>query len=414
MTISAARRLAFEILRRVEIESAYASVLLAALDPRVREADRSLCYEMVMGVLRRRLWLDRAIEHYGERKLEKLDLPVRLTLELGLYQLRFLTRIPDSAAVNESVNLIRASRVKSAAGFVNAVLRRAARESEFDPATEIEDPVEKLSVETSHPSWLIQRWVNAFGFDEATAFARANNQAAPTAIRFTAKTLCDAGSREIVLDRLNDAGAEVGPSEITPEAWRVYGAQSVVRELASDGLIYVQDEASQLLAYLLQVEPGHRVLDVTAAPGSKATHIAALASGAIVIAGDLHEHRVATMRRLAARQGARIHGLIYDALKPLPFPEQSFDRVLLDAPCSGTGTLRRNPEIRYRIRPDDISELAERQKVMLARTAAVVRAGGLRAQCRRHARAGRGLRPRPAPSPRRSCRCARGRSGARA
>ena len=129
MTISPARSSAFEILRRVESEAAYASVLLAGLDSGISENDRALCHELVLGVLRRRLWLDTCIEHFGNRAIKGLDLAVRLSLEIGLYQLRFLSRIPASAAVNESVNLVRARGVKSAAGFVNAVLRRATRET---------------------------------------------------------------------------------------------------------------------------------------------------------------------------------------------------------------------------------------------------------------------------------------------
>ncbi|HEY5838114.1 MAG TPA: 16S rRNA (cytosine(967)-C(5))-methyltransferase RsmB [Pyrinomonadaceae bacterium] len=376
MTVAPARRSAFEILRRVETESAYASVLLAALDSRMREDDRALCHELVLGVLRRKLWLDKTIEHFGERKIEKLDLAVRLALEVGLYQLRFLTRVPASAAVNESVNFVRASRVKSAAGFVNAVLRRATREPDYDPVAAIADPIQKLSIETSQPGWLIERWVQAFGFDEAAAFARANNQAAPTAVRLTAKASRDKGAEERVLQTLRDAGTEVIPSQIVPDSWRVMGASNVLRELANEGLIYLQDEGSQLLAHLLNVEPHQRVLDLTAAPGSKATHIAALAPSATIVAGDFHPHRVETMRRLAVQQDAHIRVLVHDATKPLPFTDESFDRVLLDAPCSGTGTLRRNPEIRYRLRPDDISELAEQQKQMLACAAAVVRPGG--------------------------------------
>jgi 16S rRNA (cytosine967-C5)-methyltransferase len=376
MTVAPARRSAFEILRRVEKESSYASVLLAALDSKMREDDRALCHELVLGVLRRKLWLDKAVEHFGERKIDKLDLAVRLALELGLYQLRFLTRVPASAAVNESVNFVRASRVKSAAGFVNAVLRRATREPDYDPVAAMVDPIGKLAIETSHPSWLIERWVQAFGFEETAAFARANNQAAPTAVRLTAKASRDETAAERVLQNLRDAGAGVIASQIAPDSWRVLGASDVVREFVNDGLIYLQDEASQLLAHLLQVEPNQRVLDLTAAPGSKATHISALAPSAMIVAGDLHPKRVETMRRLAVKQEARINVLVHDATTTLPFPGESFDRVLLDAPCSGTGTLRRNPEIRYRLRPDDISELAEQQKQMLACAAAVVRPGG--------------------------------------
>lgn len=376
MTVSPARRSAFGVLRKVESEAAYASVLLAGLDPEMREDDRALCHELVFGVLRRRLWLDRVIENFGERPVEKLDLAARLALEIGLYQIQFLTRIPASAAVNESVNLVRAARLKSAAGFVNAVLRRATREPDYDPIRTIESPIEKLSIETSHPRWLIERWIAAFGFEEAAAFARANNQPAPAAFRFTAKSLRNEDAREQIFHQLRDAKAEVVSSPVSPDAWRVSGATKVVRKLAEDGLIYLQDEASQLLAHLLQVGTGQRVLDVTAAPGSKATHIAALAPAATVFAGDLHQHRVETMRWLALKQGANIQPLIHDATAPLPFQDQSFDRVLLDAPCTGTGTLRRNPEIRYRLRQENVTELAQQQQVMLDRAAAVVRSGG--------------------------------------
>jgi len=371
MSVSVARRSAFEILRRVETESAFASVLLAALDTNIREDDRALCHELVLGVLRRRLWLDRVIEDFADRNLAKLDLSVRLALELGLYQLRFLTRVPLSAAVNESVNLVRASREKSAAGFVNAVLRRAAREPGYDPTAVAAEQVEKLSIATSHPRWLVDRWIAAFGFETATEFAHANNETPPTAFRLTAR----ANLNEII-EELQSAGAELVPSKISPDAWCVKGARVVLRTLVDRGVIYLQDEASQLLAHALDTQSGDRVLDVTAAPGSKATHIANLTAAAMVIAGDIHLHRARTMRRLAAKQGVRIHALLQDATKPLPFSTESFDRVLLDAPCSGTGTLRRNPEIRYRLNEADISELSQQQRSMMLNAASVLRQGG--------------------------------------
>ena len=182
-TVSPARLAAFKILQRVEAGGAFASVLLAAQADKLQQSDRALCHELVMGVLRRQLWLDRLIAHYAERDPQRLDLPVRLALRLGLYQLRFLSRVPASAAVNESVNLVRLARLRSAEPFVNAVLRRATREPDYDPAAEISDPVERLAVETSHPSWLIERWVNRWGLDETAAFARANNEVPPVAFR---------------------------------------------------------------------------------------------------------------------------------------------------------------------------------------------------------------------------------------
>src|SRR3954465_12052462 len=166
-TVSPARRAAFNILRRVEEEGAYAATLLAALDAEMRAEDRALSYELVLGVLRWQLWLDALIEHYSGRSGESLDAPVRRALRLGLYQLRFLSRIPASAIVNESVNLAYAARLRSAAAFINAVLRHATREPDFNPAANAADPVERLSIETSHPAWLIERWVKAFGREEA-------------------------------------------------------------------------------------------------------------------------------------------------------------------------------------------------------------------------------------------------------
>src|SRR6266436_5119890 len=169
MTTSPARRAAFQILRRVELEGAYASVLLAGLDPEMREDDRALCHEVVLGVLRRQLWLDRLIEHCAKRRIDKIDLPVKLALRLGLYQLRFLSRIPPSAAVNDSVNLVRANGLSSAASFTNAVLRRATREADYDPTENILDPIEKFAIATSHPQGLVERWDNALGLEEAGA-----------------------------------------------------------------------------------------------------------------------------------------------------------------------------------------------------------------------------------------------------
>ena len=386
MTISPARRAAFEILRRVEQEDAFASVLLGALDEQLRSDDRGLCHELVLGVLRRRLWLDCALQHFANRPVEDFDLPVKVALRIGLYQLRFLTRIPPSAAVNESVKLVRAARLKSAAALVNAILRRATREPNYDPATGVADPVEKLAIETSHPQWLIERWADNFGFDETVGLARANNKAAPVAFRLTAKALKSEETSGLI-EQLATAG-QLSTSSVAPDAWRVNVSDTDLRSERSDtlglvlrfsreGLIYLQDEASQLVAHLLAAEPGDRVLDVCAAPGSKATHVAALAPEATIVAGDLYEHRIRTLHELATIQATdRIRLVVHDATGKLPFAAASFDRVLVDAPCSGTGTLRRNPEIRWRLKPADIVELASRQGRILAHAASMVRPGG--------------------------------------
>ena len=364
-----ARLVSFEILRRVDAGS-YASVLLADREAYLDPRDRALCHELVMGVLRWQLWLDHVIEHFADRKVAGLDLPVKIALRLGLYQLRFLSRIPASAAVNESVNLVRMARLRSAEGFVNAVLRRATREPEYDPSTALSDPIERLSVETSHPRWLLDRWVQLIGFAETQALAIANNHAAPVAFRLVEP-------RDEVLERLRAAGASLEASEIAAGAWRVSGGGGeLLRLLADQGRIYIQDEASQLAAQTLEARAGDHVLDVCAAPGSKSSQIAAL--GEIhVIAGDVHEHRIRTVLQTSRTQRlTNLHCLILDGQVGLPFPDGTFERVLVDAPCSGTGTLRHNPEIRWRISAEDLQDLSARQRQLLCNAARVVKPGG--------------------------------------
>lgn len=372
--VSPARREAFNILRRVEEEGAFSTVLLASVDDEMRAEDRALAYELVLGVLRWQLFLDALIEHYSSRRAESLDAPVRRALRLGLYQLRFLSRIPQSAVVNESVNLAHLARLRSAAPFINAVLRRATREPEYDPAVNVAEPLERLAIETSHPHWLIERWVDAFGMEETAAFARANNEAPPTAFRVVAGRV---GEGE-VLDELRAAGGVLHESRVAPDAWRIEGDGARLRELVRAGKIYLQDEASQLVAHVLDARAGERVLDVCAAPGSKTTHIATRTQDlSLIVAGDLYEHRLRTVSESGARQGIKNLSVVaHDAETAVPFSENSFDRVLVDAPCTGTGTLRRNPEIRWRITDRDVANLAARQERILAHAAHMLKPGG--------------------------------------
>jgi 16S rRNA (cytosine967-C5)-methyltransferase len=372
--VAPARLAAFKILQRVAEGGAFAAVLLAARADELQSSDRSLCHELVMGVLRHQLWLDHLIAHYAKRTAARLDLPVLLALRLGLYQLRFLSRIPASAAVNESVKLTRLARLRSAEPLVNAVLRRATREPDYDPVALIADRFERLAVETSHPVWLIERWAKAFGIDKGAAFARANNQMPPVAFRI----VNNRANKAEVLAALLKAGASLFPSLVAPEAWRITGAGEQFREFAHQGRIYLQDEASQLVAYVVAARAGDRVLDVCAAPGSKTTHIADLTGDqALIVAGDLQPARLRTLTETAVTQGfGSIHGLALDGSCRLPFREACFDRVLVDAPCTGTGTLRRNPEIRWRISTGDIDELSARQKRILQNAAQIVKVGG--------------------------------------
>jgi 16S rRNA (cytosine967-C5)-methyltransferase len=372
-SVSPARLAAFEILARVE-DGAYASVLLATRHDELSPADRALTNELVLGVLRQQLFLDTLIEHFANRKITTLDSAVILALRLGLYQLRFLSRIPASAAVNESVNLVRRARLRSAEDFANAVLRRAAREPEFDPLAEISDPLERLAIETSHPRWLIERWVRHLGLDFTTEFVRANNLHPPLAFRVVTN---QANELELV-ERLRASGASVEASQVSKGGWLLSGATSLLMELVREGKAYIQDEASQLVGNIVQPGAGQRILDLCAAPGSKTSHLADLTDDrALIVACDLRQARLSTVIQTAKVQGfTSINCLQLDGLNLLPFSDDAFEAVLVDAPCSGTGTLRRNPEIRWRISAADLEDLSSRQKRLLANASRVVKPGG--------------------------------------
>ena len=370
--ISPARVAAFDALMEID-DGKFSSVVLAEKEPQLSPLNRALCHELVLGVLRWQLQLDKIIEHFAKRRIDSIDPPVRRALRLGIYQLRFLSRVPPSAAVNESVNLVARARLSSARPFVNALLRRVTREPDYSPSANISDPLERIAIETSHPRWLIERWSNAFGIEHAEAFARANNETPLIAIRVVASA-----ADESVLDQLRSAGAVVSRSEIAAGAWRVSGEMIKLRELAQLGAIYFQDEASQLVAEVVNTQPGDRVLDVCAAPGGKTTLMAERDERGLVFAMDFSERRLSRIAETAELHGLNNVALMTgDANVPLPITTESFDRVLVDAPCSGTGTLRHNPEIRWRLTNDDINQLADQQLRFLVNASMVVKRGGL-------------------------------------
>jgi 16S rRNA (cytosine967-C5)-methyltransferase len=369
--VSPARWVAFEILRKVEAGH-FSSVLLASDTAKLEPADRALCHELVLGVLRWQLNLDHVIEHYSNRKVKSLDQDVLLALRLGLYQLRFLTRVPKSAAVDESVKIVQAARLSSARAFVNAVLRRATREADYNPVAHVSNSVEKISIEHSHPQWLVQRWVESFGLEQTEALARANNETPPVSFRVVRSRADEAN----VLERLVRAGVEIQESRIATHAWRTTTGSRVVRELAENGEIYLQDEASQLVAQTVGAEAGDYVLDLCSAPGGKTTLIAE-DTRLSVVASDVSVRRLTTVSQLISKHRlSNVSVALLDASRSLPFREGSFDCVLVDAPCSGTGTLRHNPEIRWRLAPEDFEKLARQQFQFLSNAAQVLKSRG--------------------------------------
>ncbi len=377
-TLSPARAEAFRVLVRVVRDDAYAAPLLATsrIDLLSVE-DRHLVNELVLGVLRWRGELDYIINQLTERAAEKLDLPVRVALWLGLYQLRHLDRIPAHAAVSESVALVRRGASWRAAGLVNATLRGYSRKPPEVPGPHVREPLNRLSIALSHPRWLLARWQGLLGVDEAASLAQAN--LAPAPVAFRVNTL-RAPSVARVLAELDSAGVAVRSSDVAAGGFVVVsGAIAPRSRVVARGWIAIQDEASQLVSELLAARPGERILDIGAAPGGKATALAAaMANQGEVVAVELHQARAEVLAESAERLAARIvRPLVADATQPLPFaPGTAFDAVLVDAPCSGTGTLRRNPEIKWRLREADLAACARTQSALLAEASRWLRPGG--------------------------------------
>jgi 16S rRNA (cytosine967-C5)-methyltransferase len=363
--ISAARKIAYEVLRRVEAEGAYASDLLhSELGARVKPEDAGLATELVMGVLRWRRLLDFLLERQLKKPVARLDLPVALALRIGLYQLRFLERIPSRAAVNESVELVKSARKTSAATLVNAVLRRAADEARV-PATKFVPQAtpltERLGILHSHPTWIVERWLKRLGEVQTIALLEANNRAPRLSC-----ALHDVTRREEIFAALQNAGLRIEPGNILQSAFAVSGGSPTRTESFHAGAISIQDEASQTVPLLLDTQPGDRVLDLCAAPGGKTPPLVrAAGANGIVVAADRHAHRLRAMREQFKRLAlTRVRLVELDAASPLPFGVL-FDRILMDAPCSGTGTLARHPEIRWRLNPEQLAEFHALQTSLL-------------------------------------------------
>jgi 16S rRNA (cytosine967-C5)-methyltransferase len=361
---TAARRLAFRILVALEKAGPTLADLLAedeALSLSTR--DRAFLHELLLGTLRHRGALDHALVPLLHRPAERLDPEPRAALRLGAYQLLHM-RVPHRAAVAESVDLARESAPRSA-GFVNAVLRRLSREEPAPPPDERADPLAWLTTTGSLPRWLAERWLERLGAQVAVARARAFLERPPVVLRLNphmpdARSLAEA------------AGIELRALAV-PGAWEARGG--AVAPLAATGSVYVQDQGSQLVAHLAAA-PG-TVLDACAAPGGKSTLMADLGGAASrVIAAEVSLPRLRTLSILVRRWGSpNVAVVAADASRP-PF-RGGFDAVLLDAPCTGLGTLGRNPDVRWRISRADVARQARRQRELLVSVAGLVKAGGL-------------------------------------
>ena len=363
----------------METGGAFAADLLhARLRNNVKREDAALATELTLGVLRWQRLLDFLLERHLAKPATHLDVEVLLALRLGLYQLRYLTRVPARAAVNESVELVKRARKASAASLVNAVLRQASAAAgqpaeHLDQLLPRELPLaERLGICYSHPTWMVARWLEAFGEPRTVALLEANNRPP----RVTG-ALHDAALRDQAIAALQKAGLSSEPGRLLRSALTLSGGNPAATPAFRRGWISIQDEASQLVALLVGVEPGQSVLDLCAAPGGKTALLARMAGpGALVVAADRHVHRLRAMKDQLRRVGAtHVRLLALDATHALSLVA-GFDRILADAPCSGTGTLSRNPEIRWRLRPEDLADLHSRQVQLVSNALRSLAVGG--------------------------------------
>jgi len=374
------RRLASEILLKVDIQKAYSDILLdqRIKTQRLQERDRALLTELVYGTLRWRGAIDAHLSPHLRRPLAETDPFIRNLLRVTLYQLHFLDKIPDYAAVNEAVQIAKQHKGGKVAGFVNGALRNFLR-GKHETATPhpSDDSVATLAREYSHPEWLVERWLDYFGLEGAKALMRANNERSPRVLRVnTLKS-----NRKTLLDLFEENGVIAVATQWSPEGlWVQLGSAVDGLPGFHHGLFQVQGEASQLVTHLLAPQSGEHVLDACAAPGGKTTHIAELMNDAgEVTALDISARGIEKIHENAARLGlTSIRALRADASRDFPGSFLGhFDRVLVDAPCSGLGTLRSNPEIKWHRNPSDIERLGRLQEKILDRVAPCLKPGGV-------------------------------------
>lgn len=384
--VSKARRAAHDILSRVDQEDAYASVLLQGLDnARLPVRDAALATELVYGVLRDRMFLDHVILAYSSRPLERINEPVLIALRLALHQILRLHRIPPRAAVHEAVSIVRRARRgggAAPAAFVNGLLRSVLREPTRIPARPrfeaCADPAAALALAESHPRWMVERWIRQFGLPEAAELLSAQNRPASLAFR------CASGGATpgSVAAALSAEGIDARPSRYLDDFLIAEGGALQRTRSFREGHLYIMDEASGLVARIAAgglPERAARVLDACSAPGGKGIALAEKlgADGTLVMA-DIHPARLRLLRQNAIRLGIDPCVVAADmAGHDAPFvPAAKFDAVLVDAPCTGTGVIRRHPELRYRVDEAHLARVVELQARLLRRCARLVREGG--------------------------------------
>src|SRR5258706_14003401 len=372
MAVSPARAVAFEILLRVEREDSYAAELLHSDRlSKLSSRDHGLATELVMGVLRWQSLLDQRLAAASSQKLERLDGEVLAALRLGVYQLQFLYRVPAHAAICESVELVKAARKRSAAPFVNAVLRKVAKTGVDEIVASITKSPGSMALaeNAAHPPWLVERWREHYGIQAARQICTYDQTVPGTAIHIHDDQAHDHQSDA----ELSAAGVQLSPGRLLSAARRVIAGDVTGTRAYQEGRVSIQDEASQLVALLAgRGTKMSAILDCCAAPGNKTALMAQRNPRAKVFATELHPHRARLLQSL--NRLPNVHLVAADA-RHLPF-SRAFDRILADVPCSGTGTLARNPEIKWRLKAADLHDLQSRQVAILKSALAQLAMGG--------------------------------------
>jgi 16S rRNA (cytosine967-C5)-methyltransferase len=363
------------ILEQIEKNQSYSNLLLNNVIKKnqIATKDIGLLTELTYGTLQRKMTLDYYLEPFIKNP-KKLENWVKQLLRMTLYQMLYLDKIPDRAAIHEAVEIAKKRGHKGISGMVNGVLRSLQREGIKD-MNEIKDEVERLSIETSHPTWLVRRWTEQFGYNKAKEMCEINLTAPMQSARINTNKI----TREACIKRLSEEGFQVEESAVVPEAIKCLKGNLAHSESFKEGLITIQDESSMLVAYALGIEQNETILDACAAPGGKSTHIAEkLEETGQVISLDLHEHKVKLINENAARLGLNnIETKAMDSRKVQEeFEGSAFDRILLDAPCSGLGVMRRKPDMKYTKKEEDLNRLQSIQLQLLDSVTPLLKPGG--------------------------------------
>ncbi|WP_019242360.1 MULTISPECIES: 16S rRNA (cytosine(967)-C(5))-methyltransferase RsmB [Bacillus] len=368
------RELALDLILSVEKNQAYSNLLLNKVinKNQLSAADSRLLTEITYGTIQRKLTLDYFLQPFVKNNA-KMDDWVRILLRLSVYQMHYLDKIPDHAILFEAVEIAKKRGHKGISSMVNGVLRNIQRKGL--PSFElINNDEERISVETSHPLWLVERWIKQYGVQKTKEMCESNLYAPHQTARINVAKI----TREKVMEKLEEEGFSVKVSEAIPEGIVCLQGNLAHSQAFKDGLLSIQDESSILVAHALGVNEKDRILDCCAAPGGKTTSIAERLPQGSVVALDLHDHKVKLIEQQAKRLGlANIATRAFDARKSSElFEEQTFDKILVDAPCSGLGVMRRKPDVKYTKSEADIERLAAIQKDILNATAPLLKAGG--------------------------------------